>query len=544
MTWRTLAALLLIAAAACSTDSLTGQMPASTTQAMAPTTTLSDEGTGGPTTSTPALSEPELEFIGGSRGGRPLEAATVGDGPVRVYVVGSIHGDERTAVETSRALLDHVAQTHPAGVTIRWLLDANPDGSARRDRDNAAEVDLNRNWPTNHFPSDAHGNQPMSEPETIAVAADIAAFEPDVIIAMHSAREGPFVNYDGPGEELAGAFASGASVARTWEVLPTVDWPTPGSLGTHYGGLGVPVITVEGNRWDTPVSTIPELTGGLDTLLAVAAGLPAPAHHIECADHLVGNSCSDLTRQATDLIHSQVSGGTTGFILKEAGGPVLAARWADHPFYPASSIKALHHLQVVLAGEGALGAPVTIPADSCTGRGSVGTVGLAALDRLMMLESDNEATNAIQHHFGLEALQETADDAGMVDTGLHHGFGCGGPSNDPANVSTAADLMTLYERVGSGTLLDSEQRDRFVAGMLDITAEVEADLGSALREGVTIVAKGGWYDRSRSIGGIAFTDGTAYVFAAFADRPLAYRDGFTLEELVALLIRDLVAAEQ
>ena len=55
----------------------------------------------------------------------------------------------------------------------------------------------------------------------------------------------------------------------------------------------------------------------------------------------------------------------------------------------------------------------------------------------------------------------------MGNSALNHRFGCGGPSNDPANRATAADLAALYSRVADGSLLTSADRDQFLSTMID-----------------------------------------------------------------------------
>lgn len=58
-------------------------------------------------------------------------AAHAGPGPTRVYLIGSIHGDEPegcTALDDIRRALD--AST--GGTTVRFVQDMNPDGSFRK----------------------------------------------------------------------------------------------------------------------------------------------------------------------------------------------------------------------------------------------------------------------------------------------------------------------------------------------------------------------------------------------------------------------------
>ena len=81
-------------------------------------------------------------WFGHSAEHRPLTATRVGEGPVKVLVVGSIHGNETAG----RAVLRRLWRSHPAPGVELWLVDSiNPDGVRRGTRHNARGVDLNRN---------------------------------------------------------------------------------------------------------------------------------------------------------------------------------------------------------------------------------------------------------------------------------------------------------------------------------------------------------------------------------------------------------------
>ena len=71
--------------------------------------------------------------IGHSAQGRPIRAVRVGSARARVklLVVGVIHGNERAGT----AVVERLRRSRPPRGTALWLIeDANPDGSARRDR--------------------------------------------------------------------------------------------------------------------------------------------------------------------------------------------------------------------------------------------------------------------------------------------------------------------------------------------------------------------------------------------------------------------------
>lgn len=218
----------------------------------------------------PAVDASAWTVIGASAQGRPLEARTLGDGPYRIYLVGGIHGDEHDGGRWIDALCERLAREDLAGATLRILRDLNPDGTAAATRANARGVDLNRNWPASSFvPSRTRGPEPLSEPETRAVFADLAPFAPDLIVVLHAARRGPFVNYDGPAEALADLFANAAhSADARWRPVADMGYATPGSIGSWAGVDGAwPVLTVEFERGGDPERARLALFKGIAALL-------------------------------------------------------------------------------------------------------------------------------------------------------------------------------------------------------------------------------------------------------------------------------------
>lgn len=213
--------------------------------------------------------------IGRSVRGLPILAEDHGSG-TRVYLIGLIHGDEAEgfgALDEIRTIL----RDHP-GVRVRLIPTMNPDGQSAHARGNARGVDLNRNWPaSNYTPAKDRGPAALSERETAAVFADLMRFDPDVLIVLHSIRRGgPFVNFDGPAPagDLAAAFADAAARSDPrWRVVPSMGYPTPGSLGTFAGvDLGIPTLTVEFERGHAPEAARQALGAGLGSVLRSLAG--------------------------------------------------------------------------------------------------------------------------------------------------------------------------------------------------------------------------------------------------------------------------------
>jgi predicted deacylase len=189
--------------------------------------------------------------LGRSADGRPLVMEVFGSGPKMVLFIGGIHGDETRALEVARRLADYLAANPDAAAatTVAVLVNANPDGAARRTRGNAAGVDLNRNFPARNWRPGTIGRRenpgpsPASEVETQAILRAVEMLRPDRIVSLHStARDQPCNNFDGPAEGLAQLMAT----HNGYPVLASVGYPTFGSLGKWAGvDRGLPVITLE-----------------------------------------------------------------------------------------------------------------------------------------------------------------------------------------------------------------------------------------------------------------------------------------------------------
>lgn len=185
------------------------------------------------------------EVIGRSVQGRDIECLTVGDGPVVVLMLATIHGDEPAGTP----LLERLALE--ASLNPEWMLDrtlvlipvANPDGYESQRRGNANGVDLNRNFPAMSFTSRRrHGETPLSEPESLALHAVIERLKPQRIISIHQPLN--CIDYDGDGRALAEAMANATDEKDRLRINKLGAYP--GSLGSFAGeDLAIPIITVE-----------------------------------------------------------------------------------------------------------------------------------------------------------------------------------------------------------------------------------------------------------------------------------------------------------
>jgi murein tripeptide amidase MpaA len=233
----------------------------------------------------------ETTQIGASVQGRPIEVTQFGDGGrFALVIIGSIHGDEANTEALVRGLREQYASVPelvPPEFTLYFVPTINPDGLAAGTRQNVNNVDLNRNWPTEDWRSDAArtggvvpgsgGTAPGSEPEVQAVGRWLLetvkpAAQEAWLLSYHSAYppnggvQPGYTVYGTPGpqaDELARRVADLAG----YTYLPT--WPSEhaftGEL-IHWCDLnGIWAADVELPNHDPP-DTIP--SGGSETTLA------------------------------------------------------------------------------------------------------------------------------------------------------------------------------------------------------------------------------------------------------------------------------------
>ena len=217
--------------------------------------------------------------VGTSVRGRTVAAERFGDSGPLVYLMFTIHGNERPAEQLGERMRTWLL-LHPEAtddVQVVFVMQANPDGYVADTRRNANDVDLNRNFPAANFDNTGHpeyGPAPASEPETQTIVAIVEDADPSVIVTTHSPLN--IVDFDGP----ADAYAEAASEASGYAVDPpdTGTVPAyPGSFGSYAGlDLQLPTITFETE------GSIPARTGhdrgrrGIAAVLALAATREAP----------------------------------------------------------------------------------------------------------------------------------------------------------------------------------------------------------------------------------------------------------------------------
>jgi len=171
--------------------------------------------------------------------------------PLRILLIGGIHGDEPTAA----AIVFHWLQNMhlPIAHSIQWKVApvVNPDGlfATPQTRVNANGVDLNRNFDSPNWERDAPkywqqrtkndprrfpGKTPLSEPESRWVHDTIESFQPHVVISVHAPLGE--LDFDGPPNPPR----------RFGRLMYNRIGVYPGSLGNYgVGHRQIPVITIE-----------------------------------------------------------------------------------------------------------------------------------------------------------------------------------------------------------------------------------------------------------------------------------------------------------
>ena len=131
--------------------------------------------------------------VGTSLEGRPIWGVRLGEpGAPRLRVLGGHHGDEPPSVSLALHVAELLVQGEGAYAGLLderevWIVPVvNPDGYVLGDRQNANEVDLNRNYGVEWKTSVFSGLAPFSEPETQAIRTLGTLAPPHAGLSLHS----------------------------------------------------------------------------------------------------------------------------------------------------------------------------------------------------------------------------------------------------------------------------------------------------------------------------------------------------------------------
>lgn len=198
--------------------------------------------------------------IGYSVHGRPITAYHFGNGGEAILFTGGIHGSEASSSLILHDLIDDLntrARSIPAHRQVVVVPTLNPDGYAAGARNNASNVNLNRNFATSDWVKDLEdtngavpgggGDAPMSEPETQAIAALSRQLQPRFVLSYHAVGSVVIGNLAGDSASRASTYASqvGYSVG-TGRDAEIFDYAITGTYDDWLmQKLGVPSMIVE-----------------------------------------------------------------------------------------------------------------------------------------------------------------------------------------------------------------------------------------------------------------------------------------------------------
>lgn len=194
----------------------------------------------------------ELQEGCSSVGGEPifhLDKNSKMDQPKKILVISLIHGDETNAGSLGRFWMERLMKVD-ARNSWRIIPVANPDGVKNKTRTNSKGVDLNRNFPTVDWTSDAlkfwekeaqksprrfPGYAPGGEPEVKCLMKQIEDYKPDFVISIHTPLK--VLDFDGPALKRKPQYSY-----LPWKSLGNF----PGSLGRYlWVERQTPVLTTE-----------------------------------------------------------------------------------------------------------------------------------------------------------------------------------------------------------------------------------------------------------------------------------------------------------
>lgn len=216
--------------------------------------------------------------------------------------------------------------------------------------------------------------------------------------------------------------------------------------------------------------------------------------------------------------------GVAGVAVASLRGEGSCAVQAGEVFPAASTIKLPILVQLLMrarAGEIDLAQPVTVPADGhVLGSGVVaylaGPVTLSLLDLaiLMIIVSDNTATNLCLEVAGLEATNALLDALGLPQTRVRRKMMDHLASvRELENVATPAELVELLR------LLYAGQPDAQVAAQaIDILKKPKTGLlNKALPPDLSVANKPGWVEGARCDAGIVYLPRRPYAVAIMSN---------------------------
>lgn len=176
---------------------------------------------------------------------RPIETVVIGQGPRKVAVLASLHGDEMQSSALIEQFARHVKRYARdfEGVSVLIVRTPNPDGRFLHSPYNAHGIDLNRNFPSENWKrlaSNRAGDRPASEVETRTIVRLLSDFHPELILHVKESPGAGRINCEGP----ADAQAELAAKQTACQVVRNLGQATSGSMENYASSqLQCPALT-------------------------------------------------------------------------------------------------------------------------------------------------------------------------------------------------------------------------------------------------------------------------------------------------------------
>ena len=264
------------------------------------------------------------------------------------------------------------------------------------------------------------------------------------------------------------------------------------------------------------------LAVGLSLICVLTMAPGAAAQSASAADPRAGDLRAKLGRDLNQMV-AQFDGVMSLALLDPAGGDTVAIN-ADLPMPQASSIKIAVLLEVLRqaqAGKLHLDERVEIRKAQFAGGSGVlqdfgdGTSALSLRDlaALMMVVSDNTATNILIDRVGQAQVNETLQSLGFAHTRLlRRMIQPEEERRGVENVSTAREMAGLVAQLYSGKLLD-EKHTALAIDLLKNEKDAPTPLGRGLPPGVALASKPGSLPGVRCESGVVLLEGRPYVLS-------------------------------
>jgi len=214
--------------------------------------------------------------IGYSVKGRPIIAYTFGTGGTNILFTGGMHGSEPSGTSTMQAWVTYLQSNGykiPGDRKIVVVPNTNPDGIAAGSRNNANNVNIDRNFPASNWRPDIDtasgtlptggGTSPASEPETKALASLTRQLRPRLEVSFHAQGRLVGANQLGDSVAIGKMYANmvgyGTMIGNAEEVM---GYSITGEYEDWMGQeLGTPAILIElpthiGNYFNSHVNAL------------------------------------------------------------------------------------------------------------------------------------------------------------------------------------------------------------------------------------------------------------------------------------------------